>query len=561
MTMHKPSSRLRTTLIVIVPTLAATILVSAFRWKDENDYYYKVNKGLEVFGQVYREVTQNYVDQIDPDEFIAAGIEGMLKTLDPYTVYLRKREAADIDLLTTGAYGGIGITVGMRDSMVTIIDVLDGYSAQAEGIRIGDRIISINGADVARGPVEALRDHTRGEPGSTLTITIGRDGVEKPLTFTLTRENIKVYSVGHSGMVGEGIGYIRLERFGANAGDELRSAFIDLKRKGAVGGIILDLRDNPGGLLESAVDVASKFVPNGSIVVSTRGRDTSEDRVYRSHEEPIAYGVPLVVLVNDGSASAAEIVAGAIQDLDAGVIMGTQSYGKGLVQTVRRLPYESSLKITTARYYTPSGRSIQKVDYTMQRTGTSSFELDSINRSFRTARGRAVTQHGGILPDTVVDSPTMPTIVERLRQASAFFKFASRYASSLRALPDNFAVDNSLLKQFEDFAIENSQASNNDSSALAWAKSLRDAAKAEGYDQNLLRRIEELESSLALEERELMARHRDAIRRELQNEIASRFRGQRERRIAMLSGDPQIQSAAALLRTGRQVYSRMLSAR
>lgn len=561
MTMRMLLPASRRLLLIVVPVMAVALLATAFRWKDENDYYYKVNKELELFGQVYREVAQNYVDEIDPNEFISAGIDGMLETLDPYTVYLKKREAADIDLLTTGAYGGIGITVGMRDSMVTIIDVVDGYSAQEEGIRIGDKILSINGAEVLHGPVESLREHTRGEPGTKVTITVVRDGAEKPLSFTLTRENIKVNSVGYSGVVGDGIGYIKLERFGANAGNELRGALLDLRRKGALNALVLDLRDNPGGLLESAVDVASKFVPNGSVIVSTRGRDSIENRVYRSHEEPIAAGVPLVVLVNGGSASAAEIVAGAIQDLDAGVIMGTQSYGKGLVQTVRRLPYESSLKITTARYYTPSGRSIQKVDYTLQRTGMPSFDRDSLAKSFRTAAGRSVVEHGGILPDTLVGTLGLPEIVKRLHETSAFFKFATRYTATLRSLPEGFAVDNALLKQFEDFAIENGQGTGSDSSAATLARHLRRSAKAEGFDQDVLKKIEEVEREIAIKERLLIAQHREAIRRELQSEIISRFRGQRERRTAMLSDDSQIKTATGLLRTGKHVYSRLLSAR
>jgi carboxyl-terminal processing protease len=533
--------------------------VSAFTFKDENDYYYKVNKGLELFGQVYREVSQNYVDEIDPDAFITAGIEGMLGTLDPYTVYLKKREAADIDLLTTGAYGGIGITVGMRDSSVTIIDVVDGYSAQQEGVRIGDKIISINGSDVLNGPVEALRDYTRGEPGSTVSMTIQRDGVEKPLTFTLTRENIKVNSVGYSGIVGDGIGYIRLERFGANAGDEMRMAILSLKQQGALGGLILDLRDNPGGLLESAVDVASKFLPNGSVIVSTRGRDTSEDRVYRSHEDPIALGIPLIVLVNSGSASAAEIVAGAIQDLDAGVIMGTQSFGKGLVQTVRRLPYESSVKITTARYYTPSGRSIQKVDYRARRTGDPSF--DSTTRNFRTARGRQVSEHGGIVPDTSVSEADLPTVVEELRNASLFFKFATRYAAGLRTLPDNFSVSDELVDQFDEFVMEHGQLANIDSSSLAWVESLYTMARKEGHDEEMLRRIERLRDDLTREHRDLLMKYRNEIRREIYNEVVARFRGQRERRTAMLPSDTQIQTAISLLRSGKRAYSRLLSTR
>ena len=546
--------------IVVVPiTLVAILAVTAFRWKDESDYYFKVNKGLETFGQIYREVAQNYVDQVDPEEFINAGIDGMLKTLDPYTVYLRKKDAADVDLLTSGAYGGIGITVGMRDSTVTIVDVVDGYSAQREGVRIGDKILSINGVELLHSPVDALREYTRGEPGSTLEMKVIRDGVQDPLGFTLTRENIKVHSVVYSGSLSDGIGYVRLERFSANAGDELRAALRDLERQGSLKGLVLDLRDNPGGLLESAVDVGSKFLPTGSVIVSTRGRDTSEDRVYRVTEDPIAENVPLVVLVNSGSASASEIVAGAIQDLDAGVIMGTQSYGKGLVQSVRRLPYDASLKITTARYYTPSGRSIQKIDYLMQRTGTSSFAVDSAAR-YRTTHGRMLADHGGILPDSVIAETALPPVVEQMRDASLFFKFATRYAADLRTIPADFKVDDDLLHRFEEFAVGNTDAAASDG-ALMQAKDLYTAAKKEGYQEEVLRKIESIQGDIAAEQRRAFARYREEIREELYNEIVARFRSQRERMASTLPNDRQVQAAVGLLLSGHRVYGRLLSAK
>lgn len=559
--MKIPTPLSRRLVLLLAPIALASVVVTAFTWKDENHYYYKVNKGLEVFGQVYREVAQNYVDEIDPETFINAGIEGMLKTLDPYTVYLKKKDAADIDLLTSGAYGGIGITVGMRDSAVTVIEVVDGYSAQREGVRIGDKILAINGTRVLHGPVESLREYTRGEPGTKLSMTVVRDGIESPLTFTLTRENIKVRSVTYTGVIHDGIGYIKLERFSTNAGEEIRQAILELQQQGAYGGLVLDLRDNPGGLLESAVDVSSKFIPNGSVVVTTRGRDSAEDRVYRSAEAPIAADLPLVVLMNENSASASEIVAGAIQDLDAGVIMGTQSYGKGLVQSVRRLPYESTLKITTARYYTPSGRSIQKIDYVMQRTGQPSFVADSTARTYQTLHGRTVMEHGGILPDTVITEVKMPAVVRQLREGAIFFKFATRYAATLKSLPADFTVDNDVLRQFEEFVAEGNRSAAFATSTIAKAQELQTAARNDGLNADLVSRIESLQNELRQEQRTALARYRDDVRRELQREIASRFQRQQERDSMLLADDGQIQAAIGLLKSGKHNYSRMLSIR
>ncbi len=557
--MKTPIPLSRRLALLLLP--AAVVAVTAFTWKDENNYYYKVNKGLEIFGQVYREVAQNYVDEVDPETFINAGIEGMLKTLDPYTVYLKKKDATDIDLLTNGAYGGIGITVGMRDSTVTVIEVVDGYSAQREGIRIGDKILAINGTDVLRGPVDALREYTRGEPGTTFAMTVLRDGIDKPMTFTLTRETIKVRSVTYSGVIHDGIGYIKLERFSTNAGEELRQAILELQKQGTYGGLVLDLRDNPGGLLESAVEVSSKFIPSGSVVVTTRGRDSAEDRVYRSTEEPIAGSMPLVVLVNANSASASEIVAGAIQDLDAGIIMGAQSFGKGLVQSVRRLPYESTLKITTARYYTPSGRSIQKIDYVMQRTGQPGFSVDNLARTYRTQHGRTVIEHGGIVPDTLVGEVTTPAIVQQLRDASIFFKFATRYTANMNALPPNFAVDNNILRQFEAFVADGDRNAALATSAVAKAQELQRAARNDGLNADLVRKIEILQGEIRDEQQAFLTRYRDDIRRELYREIASRFQRQHERNSMMLPDDTQIQAAIGLLKSGRHDYSRMLSVR
>ncbi len=553
--MHKLALRFGSRRLLL-PTAFLMVVgfVTAFTWKDENEYYFKVNKNLELFGAVYREVSQSYVDRIEPDTFVTAGLDAMLRTLDPYTVYQRG-DASDVDLLTTGSYGGIGITVGMRGGGVTVIDVIDGYSAQQEGVRIGDRLQAINGVDVRRGSIESLRELTRGTTGTSLTVTVMREGAAKPITFRLMRENVKLRSVAFAKMLPDGVGYIRLERFSAAAGDEVRTALGDLRKAGGLQGLILDLRDNPGGLLDAAVDVASNFVPPGSVIVSTRGRDTAENRVYRSKEPPIALDLPLVVLINGNSASAAEIVAGAVQDLDAGVIMGTQSYGKGLVQTVRRLPYDASLKITTARYYTPLGRSIQKVEY-----GHASSDAGARSSvGFRTAHGRVMREHGGITPDTVAAEVSLPGLLAQLRDASIFFKFATRYAASMQRLPANFAVSDDLLGRFQEFALAAEQLALIDSSSAGTADRLRAAAVREGLSADVLARLDAVRDALTAERRRFLAQHGELVRTELYNEILARFQGQRERRNAQVETDAQVRGALALLHTGRAAYTRLLS--
>jgi len=551
----------RPLIATILLVLGTVFAVTAFTPPDEDDYYYKVNQNLETFGQVYREVTKGYVDDIDPEEFITAGIHGMLATLDPYTNYLRKEEAADIELLTNGTYGGIGITVGMRDSSVTVTDVLDGYSAQREGIRIGDKILSIEGVEVLHGPMSTLREHTRGEPNTTVQMTVLREGTTTPLTFKLTRENIEVHSVSFSSMISDSIGYIRLERFGSNAGDETRTALMDFRRQGNLRGLVLDLRSNPGGVLESAVDVVAKFVPTGSIIVTTRGRDSSEQQVYKSIEEPIAAGLPLVVLVNENSASASEIVAGAIQDLDAGVILGTKSFGKGLVQSMRQLPHDNMLKMTTARYYTPSGRCIQKIDYAHDRFGRTNIAPDTEQKMFRTRIGRIVQSHGGIAPDTVVYERDSTSIVARLLKTSVFFDFATAQTAGMDSLPQGFTVGDSLLNRFEEFAAQDLGTDTGTTLLPARINALKAEASREGYSRDMVQKLDELQQDALRKYRAEMRKSREELRHELTRQIAARFQRQQERIAMSLGDDTQLNAAVAMLRSGRTAYRRLLAVR
>lgn len=556
--MDKPHSTLPLSPRALLMVLASVMVLAAFMLPDEEEYYYNVNAQLEVFGETFRELSHGYVEKLDPERMITAAIDGMLEELDPYTEYLRKGEAAEIELLSSGSYGGIGISVGMRDSMVTITDVMDGYSAQREGVRMGDRIMEINGVRMLNGPIERLREQTRGLPNTTVPLTVQRDGVDTLLHFTLTRETIRVRSISYSGMVADSVGYVRLTRFSSNAGDEMRAAILDLQRQGMKRGMILDLRDNPGGVLEAAVDVVAKFVPSGSLIVSTRGRDSAESQEYRSTEDPIAEGLPVVIMVDGYSASAAEIVAGAMQDLDVGVVIGVPSFGKGLVQSTRLLPDDNMLKMTTARYYTPSGRCIQKIDYAGDQAGGT---VDTSHRLFRTRIGRPVYDHGGVLPDTLVRLPDTAAIIARLAESNLFFRFASQSASGMRALPQRFIITDSLLAAFMEFSTNELNESQTPDPLIEQIDDLYDDARRTRRSVQVVEQIEKLRGVAKADQRREMERYREEVRRWLFDEITARFTTQRERVAKSLPNDRQVNAALGLLRLGGRGYRKLLAIR
>ncbi|MDH4070475.1 MAG: S41 family peptidase, partial [Ignavibacteria bacterium] len=369
----------------------------------DGNHFLEVNKSIDIFGRVYKEISSNYVDEIQPSRFMDVGIEAMLGSLDPYTVYIDRENGDEVELLTSGKYGGIGVTIGYRDGTVQVMSVMDGYSAQRQGLIPGDRILEVDDTPVKGKKPDVVRNLTRGAPGTEVRLLIDREGEVSPLAFVLIREEIRLRNVTYATRFSDDIGYVRLERFSRNAGEEVRQAIKDLRDEGELRGLVLDLRGNPGGLLEAAVEVVSKFVPRGSEIVSTRGRRPESAKTYQSSEEPLASDIPLVVLTDRESASASEIVSGAIQDLDRGLIVGDRTFGKGLVQTIIPLNYGAQLKVTTARYYIPSGRSIQEIDYE-NRTADGVFApyADSARHEFRTVGGRVVYEHGGIAPDSVV---------------------------------------------------------------------------------------------------------------------------------------------------------------
>lgn len=539
--------------------LAAVVVValSAGFGAAGDDLLMKVYRGIDLFGKIYKEIATNYVDEIDPDRFVKAGIRGMLGTLDPYTVYLDDREHGEIDLVTTGRYGGVGITVGLRDGAFMVVGLLEGFSAAKFGIRVGDRITAIDSVSLEGRSFDEVRRLVRGVPGTEVRMTLEREGEQGPIDIVLIREEIPVRNVPYAGMLEDGIGYVRLERFSRTAGDDVRQAFKEITETGTVRGIVLDLRGNPGGLLDMAVEVASHFLPESSLVVSTRGRRGDSDRRYLTPGRPILPDVPLAVLVDGGTASASEIVAGAVQDLDRGVVVGTRTFGKGLIQTMVKVTETATLKITTGRYYTPSGRSIQEIDY-FHRTDNGDVRIlpDSLRKEFRTTHNRSVYEGGGIRPDTLVEPPPVSALARSLVRRAMFFKFANRYAATHADLSGGFTVTSELYGQFVQFARD--QGFTHREEAGEKLAEVREAARKSGYGPEVDEQIRRLEALLEREQERSFERHKEEVQRMLTQEIIGRIAGEREQIKASLKDDPQLAVAVSLLK-GQRAYGRILS--
>lgn len=524
----------------------------------DDERYMKINRSIELFGRVYQEVINNYVDDVDPAKLIEAGIKGMLSTLDPYTVYIDERGKDEVDLLTTGRYGGIGITIGLRNGAITITSVTDGYAAQRQGLQIGDRILEIDGVPVNGLSTSDVRAMVRGEPGSKIDLLIEREAHDDPLYFTLVRESIRVQNISYAEFVADGIVYIRLDRFARGAGGETRSTLRELQRRQPIEGVILDLRNNSGGLLDAAVEVTNIFVPRGTKIVSTRGRTPDSVRRYLASQEPLLPDVPLVVLINENSASASEIVAGAIQDLDRGVLVGTQSFGKGLVQTVAHLTSDAQLKITTSRYYTPSGRSIQTAEYLRNAPkGLFKMDVDSLHTEFKTEGGRIVREGKGVTPDSIVVNPEKSPYVEQLDRRAMFFQFATKIVHSKEFDGKRPHPDDELLNRFAGFLDEQGFEYRDISEEKL--EELYEIARQGNYATQFFDNLDVLRKYIVEEKEHIFERHREEIRRALANELASRYGGDRGRIEAELEHDLQFLTAVEIIQNV-PLYQNQLSA-
>jgi carboxyl-terminal processing protease len=521
----------------------------------DDDIYTQINKNMDVFGRVYKEIALNYVDEIDADKFMKAGLDGMLNTLDPYTNFLDESRGDEIELITTGKYGGIGIMIGVKDSAIVITEILEGYSAQKEGLRKGDKIIEIDGVAIEGKKLADIRGLVKGTPGSKVNVKVNRSG--KEMDFTLTREEINLKNVTYKGVLEDGIGYIKLERFNRYAESEMVDALTEMKSKGEVKGIILDLRDNPGGLLEAATSILDKFIDKGNLLLTTKGRKSDSEKKYFATETPIiGKNIPLIVLVNGNTASASEIVSGAIQDLDRGVIVGTKTFGKGLVQIFTPLSYGNQLKITTQKYFTPSGRWIQVKNY-FKENKSGVFKPDPyLNQTeFRTLNGRTVYAEGGIMPDTVVMSVDENELIDGLINQDMYFKYADKYVAEH---PDgsSFAINDEIISGFYSFL--NQEQFEYSTKAENQLSKLKEIVSSDGYSDRTKQFIDELESELKSERLREFDKSKPVISRELTKEIMRKYnKPYREITEAGLKDDIQLQAALSIIKNSA-LYDRFL---
>ena len=434
----KNNKRFYSVLFMII----AFVIIGAKR----SNIYKQIRDSQATINSVYRHLITHYVDDIDLEKFTKLSIDNMLSDLDPYTVYLIKDQRSNLDMLTKGKYGGVGIQIGKRDKRLTVISPMDNSPAKRAGIVSGDIIVKIDDQITDNMSMDDAAKLIRGQKGSSVTLTIERFGYDEWTDYDLIRESIKVKDVSYAGMLNETTGYIRLVRFSKNSASEMETALSKLLAND-MSSLILDLRDNPGGLLNSAVGILDMFIEKGELLVWTGGKTKQSHRKYFSKNEPMVPGnVQIAVLINKGSASASEIVSGVMQDLDRGVVIGRQSFGKGLVQTIYNLDKDKSLKVTTAKYYIPSGRLIQRKGYLPDELLADSSEVDTL---FETIGGRRVMGGGGIKPDHIIELEPISPIFSACRRNGLFFTFVQKNNHLYESF-DDVSSDNTLMDQFED---------------------------------------------------------------------------------------------------------------
>lgn len=538
-----------------------THLRGASRTEQDSEFR-EIAKGIDLFGDIYRELSANYVEPLEVSSLMYAAIDGMLAALDPYTVFLDESQSEELGELTSGQYTGIGISMARFGEKIYVTSVLDGYPAGKAGIRTGDRIEMINSRPVRGKTLDEIREMIKGTSGTRLTMKIEREGGRSPGVISLSREEVRVSTVSYSGIFG-GTGYIELGSFTSHSTEDIRQAVEKLLRQASadrqpMNGLVFDLRGNPGGLLTAAVEISSLFVEKGSTVVTIRGRAPESEKIYRTEQHPLAAGLPLAVLINRESASASEIVSGAVQDLDRGVVLGERSYGKGLVQSVVRLPYDNTLKLTTAKYYTPSGRLIQKPH------GDSSSVRDVLRKNhdpkalpvYYTTGKRKVYGGGGIAPDVTVQGVERSEYEKELRSKGLIFLFASRFRAAHPEAPEKPLDRAALMEDFAGFLLEEKFSFT--SAPERRLKDLEESIKAEQAGTGGIppKNIEALKLDLAELKRKAIEGESKRIARLLELEIMRHYNETASRK-AELADDPVLQKALTLL-ADPKAYSRML---
>ncbi|MFN6176644.1 MAG: S41 family peptidase [Flavobacteriales bacterium] len=537
--------------------LGASIVAGGAVTIAAGDNYFEISKNLEIFTELYKELNIYYVDDTQPGQLMKTGIDAMLSSLDPYTQYIPESDMEDYRFMTTGQYGGIGALIKRKGETVVVSEPYENYPAMKAGIWAGDVIVEVDGRKITSMETDEVSKLLKGQAGSTVKVITRRNGVET--THSLVREEIKIPDVPYKGMIdtANGVGYLKLNSFTQTAGQEVRNAVKELKDQGAKK-IVLDLRGNGGGLLREAVNIVNLFVPKNQLVVETKGRIAEWDKTYKTLSEPLDAEIPLVVLVDRGSASASEIVSGALQDLDRAVVVGERTFGKGLVQQTRDLYYNSKLKVTVAKYYIPSGRCIQKLDYAHRDSSGKAIEVkeDAI-AEFKTRNGRPVFDGRGILPDVAVEDPELAKVVGGLYSEDLFFDFATRYRLDHPEIPsaEQFAITDELYNAFVDHVKD--KEFTYDTETMEALKALEEKAKRERYYDHAKTQLEALRKELTPDRTEELRMFRSDIEEVLRNELVSRYYYQTGRAKASMGTDPVIRRAIELLNSNE--YSTVLA--
>lgn len=558
--MHKKNLWPQITLVVLLLFLSIAILNSSFASNEQ--MYLKLDKGLFYLKQVYETISRNYVDEVDPEGLSKSAIKGIVQELDPYTVFFEKKGSEQLDIITKGKYGGLGMEIGKQENKITVISPIDDTPAQRAGIRAGDIIITINGMSTKDMSINEASEKLRGPAGTKVDLEIQRPGLSEPIKLTLTRQEIVIKDVPYADFIEPGIAVIRLSSFSDKANTEVRDAIRNLQNKGSIEKIILDLRGNPGGLLSSAVEIANIFLPKGEMVVQTRGINERENQ-FKTTDNPLLPDIPLVVLVDGGSASASEIVAGAIQDLDRGVVIGSKTFGKGLVQQVFPVDKinDAFLKITTAKYYIPSGRCIQKEDYKKNKEVFTDLS-DSVDynnhKKYFTRNGRVVYGGGGIQPDVEVEREKMDHFFVSLLSQGYFFRFTVDYLARHPELrqSNDFMVNEDILNEFRNYLKQKDM--DFDIEGESELEDFLKIAQEEKYNSELVDLVTVALQKLEKEKNNEFDKNLEEIRQSLESEFSEKLGGTSARIASILKNDQTISKALDILKS-QQEYSSILA--
>ena len=527
----------------------------------QKDNRFEVSKNLDIFNSLLKEVEMFYVDSVDVDKTVQRGIEAMLAGLDPYTEYYPEQKTEELSLMTTGEYGGIGSLIRQRNNEggVMIAEPTEGMPADLAGLKPGDLILAIDTIDVSKATNSRVSELLKGVPNTKMVLTIQRPGEKKPRKFEITRKQITTPQVTYYGVKNDSIGYIYLKAFTIKSAQEVKEAFLDLKKNHNIKSLVLDLRGNGGGVLEGAVQIVGMFVPKGSEVLSTKGKIKQWDRTYRTSTEPLDTVMPLAILINGGTASAAEIVSGSLQDMDRAVLVGQRSFGKGLVQAPRDLPYNGKVKITMSKYYIPSGRCIQQIDYSHRKEDGSVAAIpDSLTSVFYTSKKRPVRDGGGVRPEFEVKEPKVPTMMYYLAADTVLFDFVTDWAQKHKTIApiEEFTVSDEDFEALKQYAKSKNFTYDRQSEKVL--RNLKEVAEIEGYLEEDSTAFKELEAKLTPNLEKDFDRFKDEVKRVMAAEIVKRYYYQRGELQESLKDDLVLEKALEVL-GDPDLYRRTLS--